>query len=57
MKLKTYLHCLRCKNFLKCKRKFDPSTEVIYSSMHIVDHIAMFGSPLKCVKPLDSDNK
>lgn len=55
MKLKTSLYCVCCRNFLKCKRKFEPTTEVIYSSLKLVGTKVILGDAIKCIKPISSD--
>jgi len=45
------IHCLKCPHFKKCKRKFDPGTDPIYSKMEILDDKIQLSNPIYCIRP------
>ncbi len=46
-------HCLLCKDFKQCKRKFTPNVHgEIYKKYKIGDECIDLSYPLKCKKPL-----
>lgn len=53
MRLKIIAHCLGCKKFLKCKRKFEASDTPIYGSSVITGDTVIFGNVLICRNPIN----
>lgn len=52
MGLKAFFHCLGCKNFLSCKRKFEASDTPIYGSSTIVNDSVILNDILICRRPI-----
>ena len=57
MGLKSIAHCLGCKKFLKCKRKFDASDTPIYGNSVFTGDTVIFSNVLICRNPIKQPQK